>query len=101
MFKRIDDGLSQHPPTRDVGIWLDGERHHVPETLSVAGAVLLVKGWQGYRRHADGSDRAPLCMMGACHDCLITIDGQGNRQGCLERVVEGMRIERQKGHRHA
>lgn len=100
MFQRIDNDFSSLPKPREIGIWLDGAPHQVPETLSVAGAVLLLRGWRGYRRHPDGSDRAPLCMMGVCHDCLITIDGHANRQGCLERVAEGMRIERQKGGNH-
>ena len=40
-------------------------------------------------------------MMGVCFDCLVTIDGVGNRQGCLVRVREGMRIETQQGKREA
>ena len=32
-------------------------------------------------------------MMGVCFDCLVTIDGVGNRQACLVRVREGMRVE--------
>ena len=50
-----------------------------------------------------GAPRAPYCMMGVCFDCLVTIDGVGNRQGCLVPVREGMRIEtqqRQAGGRH-
>jgi len=39
--------------------------------------------------------RAPLCMMGVCFECLVEIDGQKNRQGCLVRVRKGMRIKRQ------
>jgi len=38
-------------------------------------------------------------MMGVCFDCLVTVDGIGNRQGCLIEVREGMRIEAQHGRR--
>jgi predicted molibdopterin-dependent oxidoreductase YjgC len=44
--------------------------------------------------------RAPYCLMGACFDCLVVIDGIGNRQGCLVPLTEGMRIETQHGRRH-
>lgn len=80
---------------RHIQVRLDGETVSVPDTLSVAAAVLLVHGWQGYRLHHDGTSRAPLCLMGVCQDCLITIDGEPNRQGCLSPVAEGMRIDRQ------
>jgi predicted molibdopterin-dependent oxidoreductase YjgC len=38
-------------------------------------------------------------MMGVCYDCLVTIDGQANQQGCMTAVREGMKIERQLGAR--
>jgi sarcosine oxidase subunit alpha len=38
-------------------------------------------------------------MMGVCFDCLVTIDGVGNRQGCVVSVREGMVIETQQGRR--
>ena len=100
----LADQKEEHRPdhssrvsTPQVRIKLDGEWHVVPASLSVAAAVLSIKGWQHYRRHFDESFRAPLCMMGICHECLIRIDGRPNRQGCLERVMEGMEIERQGG----
>jgi sarcosine oxidase subunit alpha len=34
-----------------------------------------------------------------CFDCLVTIDGVGNSQGCLVPVAEGMQVEIQKGKR--
>ncbi|RDJ93162.1 (2Fe-2S)-binding protein, partial [Lacticaseibacillus rhamnosus] len=46
-----------------------------------------------------GASRAPYCMMGACFDCLVTIDGVGNRQGCMVKVVSGMRVDTQHGKR--
>jgi hypothetical protein len=38
-------------------------------------------------------------MMGVCFDCLVTVDGVGNRQGCLTLVREGMAVETQRGAR--
>jgi sarcosine oxidase subunit alpha len=38
-------------------------------------------------------------MMGACFDCLVTIDGVGSRQACLVTVREGMAVETQSGAR--
>jgi sarcosine oxidase subunit alpha len=48
-----------------------------------------------------GAPRAPYCLMGICFDCLVTIDGIGNRQGCLVPVRAGMEIETQVGGREA
>lgn len=81
----------------EVTIVLDSVSHRVPASLSAAAAVLMLAGPAGYRRHVAGGPRAPLCMMGVCHDCLITIDGAPNRQGCLVPVREGMTITRQGG----
>jgi predicted molibdopterin-dependent oxidoreductase YjgC len=38
-------------------------------------------------------------MMGVCFECLVTIDGVGNRQACLIPVRPGMRVETQSGAR--
>ena len=46
-----------------------------------------------------GAPRAPYCMMGVCFECLVTIDGTGNRQGCLIAIEGGMLVETQKGAR--
>jgi NADH dehydrogenase/NADH:ubiquinone oxidoreductase subunit G len=37
--------------------------------------------------------------MGVCFDCLVTVDGSANRQGCMTPVRDGMRIETQRGKR--
>lgn len=91
MLKRLESAT----PTPEVTITIDGVPYQVPSMLSVAAAVLLHQGVAGYRRHGAGGHRAPLCMMGVCHDCLITIDDAPNRQGCLVTVEQGMRVCRQ------
>ena len=43
--------------------------------------------------------RGPYCMMGACFECLATVDGRTGVHTCLTPVRGGMRIERQDGAR--
>jgi hypothetical protein len=63
-------------------------------------AALLALGRDTCRNTAvSGSPRGPYCMMGVCFDCLVMIDGVGNRQGCLVRLREGMIVETQAGKR--
>jgi hypothetical protein len=38
-------------------------------------------------------------MMGACFDCLTTVDGRPNVQTCMTPVRDGLRIRRQEGAR--
>ena len=50
-------------------------------------------GYRAIRRApADGTPRAPYCMMGACHECLATVDGVPDCQTCLMPLREGMQV---------
>ena len=63
-------------------------------------AALLAAGEITLRVTAvSGSPRAPYCMMGVCFECLMEIDGIGNRQACLTPLVERMQVRRQRGAR--
>jgi predicted molibdopterin-dependent oxidoreductase YjgC len=78
-----------------VQVELDGEPMIAREQDSVASFLLRTVDPDRYRQSAvSGRPRAPLCMMGVCFECLVEIDGQKNRQGCLVRVRDGMRIRR-------
>ncbi|RDC71260.1 (2Fe-2S)-binding protein [Rhodovulum sp. 12E13] len=57
-------------------------------------AALLAAGVQTLRHTSvSGAPRGPFCMMGACYDCLVEIDGVV-RQACMTEVAEGMEIAR-------
>lgn len=63
-------------------------------------AALLTNGVVVCRETpVSGAPRAPYCMMGVCFDCLVVIDGVGNRQGCMLPLRAGMRVETQHGRR--
>jgi len=80
---------------------LDGRALTAREGDSVA-AALMSNGVAHCRTTAvSGAPRAPYCMMGVCFECLVTIDGVGNRQGCVIPLRAGMAIETQIGAREA
>lgn len=94
MFKRYDDDAR-----KQVEIFVDGRSVMAREGDTVS-AALLASGLDVRRSTAvSGAPRLPYCMMGVCFDCLVTIDGMGNRQGCLVPVQAGMKVEIQKGKR--
>jgi sarcosine oxidase subunit alpha len=94
MFKRYDNDTRPA-----VEIFVDGVAVMAREGDTVS-AALLASGLDVRRATAvSGAPRLPYCMMGVCFECLVTIDGMGNRQGCLTPVRAGMRVEIQKGKR--
>ena len=95
MFQR----LPLEGPLATVPITIDGEPVEARRGDTVAATMLIFGSGHCRTTAVSGAPRAPYCMMGVCFDCLVTIDGVGNRQGCLERVREGMKVERQHGKR--
>lgn len=95
MFKR----LREVPVVDPVTIWIDNAPHTARSTDTVAAAMLAAGVVSCRTTAVSGVPRAPYCMMGVCFDCLVSIDGIGNRQACLTRVRDGMRIEQQRGKR--
>lgn len=55
-------------------------------------AALLASGRWIFRLDQAGAARGPFCLMGACQECLVEIDGVPNRRACLLLVAPGMRI---------
>jgi sarcosine oxidase subunit alpha len=95
MFRRLQPDAAG----RTVTLTIDGRDVKAHEGDSVAAAMLAAGISHCRTTPVSGSPRAPYCMMGVCFDCLVAIDGVGNRQGCLVRVREGMQVELQLGKR--
>jgi D-hydroxyproline dehydrogenase subunit gamma len=74
-----------------VTIHADGHALRVPAGITVAAALLDARV-VAFRRSASGEPRGPLCGMGTCFECRVTIDGGAHRRACLVVVAEGMRI---------
>lgn len=96
MFRRLHDA-----PKRTLRVIVDGTPVDAAEDDTVA-AVLLALGMVSTRvSPVSGAPRGPYCLMGVCFECLVTIDGVGNRQACMIPVADGMTIETQKRRREA
>ena len=74
-----------------VTITLNGAALTVPAGTTVAAAVVLA-GVCAFRRSVTGEPRAPLCGMGICFECCVTIGGQAQSRGCQIACEEGMEI---------
>ena len=71
---------------------INGRPLRVPTGSTVAAAVLLAEVTT-FRRSVSGEARAPLCGMGICYECRVTIDGQAHARSCQIVCAEGMEVQ--------
>ncbi|MQR00765.1 2Fe-2S iron-sulfur cluster-binding protein [Glaciimonas soli] len=78
-----------------ITVHINGHRVTVVDGCSVAAALsLAAAGAPGItRRSVSGMLRAPLCGMGICQECRVTIDGNPYSLACQTICVAGMQIE--------
>ena len=76
----------------DITIVVDGVPRRVPAGATLAAALLQV-GVTAFRRDLHGEPRAPVCGMGSCFECRVTVDNMVDVRSCLVPVREGMRVE--------
>ncbi|WP_244851688.1 2Fe-2S iron-sulfur cluster-binding protein [Caballeronia sp. SL2Y3] len=74
---------------------IDGRALSVASGSSVLAAVALAAGGTGFvtRRSVSGDARGPLCGMGICQECRVTIDGVRHRLACQTLCAQGMSVE--------
>jgi len=94
MFRRLPEVAGD-----TIALTLNGTRVEARAGDTVAAALLAASLPYCRTTPMSGAKRAPYCMMGVCFECLVTVDGVGNRQACLIEVREGMRVETQQGAR--
>jgi hypothetical protein len=71
---------------------IDGLATAVAPGTLVAAAIELARPGRGARVSPGGTRRQPLCGMGVCGECRVTVDGRAHRLGCQTLCVDGMEI---------
>jgi aerobic-type carbon monoxide dehydrogenase small subunit (CoxS/CutS family) len=64
-----------------ISIHINGHAHQVEPGISVAAALALCEV-HCTRLSVTGMARAPVCGMGVCQECRVTIDGQPHQLAC-------------------
>ena len=75
-----------------VRVKVNGAPVEVHEGSTVAAAVILA-GETAFRRSVRGEPRGPLCGMGICFECRVTVDGAPHVRSCQTLCRDGMQIE--------
>ncbi|MGH7122424.1 MAG: FAD-dependent oxidoreductase [Acetobacteraceae bacterium] len=76
---------------RPVSFRFDGQEIPAREGETVA-AALSAAGQLVFRCTRSGTPRGLFCGIGACFDCLVTIDGRGGERACLAAATAGMEV---------
>jgi sarcosine oxidase subunit alpha len=69
---------------------LNGRMVQTPAGTSVAALALQYA--TAFRRSVTGEPRAPLCGMGVCYECRVTINGQAHARSCQIVCEDGMEV---------
>lgn len=75
-----------------VSVTIDGRAIEARAGVTVAAAMINV-GVSTFRHSVTAEARGPVCGMGICHECRVTIDGIAQRRACMELVRDGMEIQ--------
>ena len=61
-------------------------------TGSMVAAAVLEAGVSAFRRSVTGEARGPLCGMGICFECRVTVNGVAHVRSCQTLCENGMDV---------
>ncbi len=74
-----------------IQILVNGRAVSVAVGTAIATA-LAQAGVTRFRRSVQGESRGPLCGMGVCMECRVTINGQPQVRSCVTLCADGMEV---------
>ncbi|KQV22926.1 MULTISPECIES: (2Fe-2S)-binding protein [unclassified Kitasatospora] len=69
------------------------------QTIAAALWAEGILAWRTTR--VNGRPRGAFCGIGACYDCLATVNGQASQRTCLLPAEPGTTVTTQEGHGRA
>jgi predicted molibdopterin-dependent oxidoreductase YjgC len=82
-------GLTRGAPVR---MTFDGAAVEAYEGESIGAALLAADVRTTRRTRHSGAPRGLFCGIGACHECLVRVDGSGPVRSCLTPVRDGITV---------
>lgn len=80
-------------PANMITLTVNGAPVRVAAGSTVAAAVLIAGA--ATRKSVSGEPRGPLCGMGICFECRVSIDGTAHLRSCQTLCTEGMEVRTQ------
>jgi sarcosine oxidase subunit alpha len=74
-----------------VDLFVNGVAVTMPAGSAVSAAIMKT-GLVAFRRSVTGEPRGPLCAMGICFECRVTIDGEAHCRSCQTVCRDGMDV---------
>ena len=74
-----------------VTISVNGKPLSVPSGTIVAAAIALA-GVTRFRSSLQSESRGPVCGMGVCFECRVTVDGRQHVRSCQTPCASGMEV---------
>ena len=79
------------PMPDQIQLRVNGRTVSVAAGTVVAAAVMLAAQTR-FRRSVQGEARGPLCGMGICMECRVTINGRAHCLSCQTLCASGMEV---------
>jgi hypothetical protein len=92
LFPRDNDPIGR--TDRPIHITVDGRPVPGIAGQTIAG-ILLAAGRTSWRTTRSGAPRGVFCGIGACFDCVLTVNGVPDVRACRRRAADGDDIRTQ------
>src|SRR5436305_5639604 len=79
------------PMSERITLYVNGSPVVVREGTTIAAAILRA-GNAAFRRSVTGESRGPLCGMGICFECRVTVNGNRYVRSCQVLCSPGMDV---------
>jgi len=79
-----------HEKKQDISLTVNGAAVTVSPGTTVAAAVAMAGA--ATRTSVSGEPRGPLCGMGICFECRVTIDGIPHQRSCQILCAPGLAV---------
>lgn len=76
----------------DITITVDGREVTAAAGTTVAAAMMNA-GMAAFRTSVTGEPRGPVCGMGICFECRVTVNDAPHQRACLIQCETGMRVD--------
>lgn len=74
-----------------ITLLVNGSSVSVPNGTMVSAAIMIA-GEDSFRTSVSGEPRGPLCGMGICFECRVTINGESHLRSCQILSQPGMEV---------